>query len=158
MEELIPLLEREGLTMSIEAHPGDFIEGGDETVDLLRSLGSAHVRYLFCAPHTFHLGGDMVAMLRYAAPILAHVHVADSFDHTRPLRYILNPPDTGARIHQHLNIGEGEIAWELFFRTLSEIGFDGIITSSVFAWQEEAVASSHLMRERIEQYVSRYFP
>jgi myo-inositol catabolism protein IolH len=156
MDELIPVLEREGLTMSVEAHPGDFIEKGDETVDLLGSLGSAHVRYLFCAPHTFHLGNDMVAMLQYAAPVLAHVHVADTFDHTQPLRYILNPAGSTARIHQHLNIGEGEIDWEAFFRTLSAIGFDGILTSSVFAWQEKAIESSRFMRERIEYFRHKY--
>jgi myo-inositol catabolism protein IolH len=154
MDVLIPILECEGITMSLEAHPGDFIENGDATVDLIRALDSPNVRYLFCAPHTFHLGPDMGAMLRYAAPLLAHVHVADTFDHTQPLRYILNPAGSTVRIHQHLNIGEGEIDWDAFFKTLRAIEFDGIMTSSVFAWHEKAVESARFMRERIAHYLS----
>lgn len=156
MEELIPILEREGITMSLEAHPGDFIENGDATVDLIHALDSPNVRYLFCAPHTFHLGTDIVAMLRYAAPILAHVHVADTFDHTQPLRYIMNPAGSTVRIHQHLNIGEGEIDWDTFFKTLGSINFDGIMTSSVFAWPEKAVESARFMREKIAHFRSKY--
>jgi myo-inositol catabolism protein IolH len=157
MEQLLPILEREGLTMSIEAHPGDFEETNSGAVALIRSLNSPHVRYLYCAPHTFHLGSDVAAMLREAAPVLAHVHVADTLDHTRPLRFIFNPPVEGLRVHQHLNIGEGEVNWDAFFATLHEIGFDGIITSSVFAWQERAVESSRFMFERINAYVDRYW-
>lgn len=156
MEELIPILEREGITMSVEAHPGDFIENGDAAVDIIGTLGSPNVQYLFCAPHAYHLGNDIVAMLQYAAPVLAHVHVADTFDHTKPLRYILNPAGSAVRIHQHLNIGEGEIDWDLFFKTLRAIGFDGILTSSVFAWQEKAVESSRFMLERIQHFLSTY--
>jgi myo-inositol catabolism protein IolH len=157
MDELIPLLEREGVTMSIEAHPGDFIEDNSSAVDLLRSLQTPHIRYLFCAPHTFHLGPDVEAMLRYAAPILAHVHLADTLDHTKPLRYILNPPSPSIRIHQHLNIGEGEINWPLFFQTLHDIGFEGILTSAVFAWQDRAVESCAFMAREIARYVERYW-
>lgn len=157
MDQLLPVLERSGLTMSIEAHPGDFEESNGGAVALIRSLNSPHVRYLYCAPHTFHLGADVAAMLREAAPVLAHVHVADTLDHTRPLRFIFNPPMEGLRIHQHLNIGEGEVDWDAFFSTLSAIAFDGIVTSAVFAWQERAVESSRLMFERISAYVDRYW-
>ena len=157
MDQLLPVLERSGLTMSIEAHPGDFEETNGGAVALIRALNSPRVRYLYCAPHTFHLGTDLAAMLREAAPVLAHVHVADTLDHTRPLRFIFNPPLDGLRVHQHLNIGEGEVDWDAFFSTLHAIAFDGILTSAVFAWQERAVASSRLMFERINAYVDRYW-
>lgn len=157
MDQLLPVLERTGLTMSIEAHPGDFEESNGGAVALIRSLNSRHVRYLYCAPHTFHLGSDVAAMLREAAPILAHVHVADTLNHTRPLRFIFNPPMDGLRVHQHLNIGEGEVDWDAFFSTLHAIAFDGIVTSAVFAWQERAVESSRLMFERITAYIDRYW-
>lgn len=157
MDQLLPALERSGLTLSIEAHPGDFEESNSGAVALIRSLNSPQVRYLYCAPHTFHLGTDVAAMLREAAPVLAHVHVADTLDHTRPLRFIFNPPVSGLRVHQHLNIGEGEVDWDAFFSTLHTIAFDGILTSAVFAWQERAVESSRLMFQRISAYVDRYW-
>jgi myo-inositol catabolism protein IolH len=68
------------------------------------------------------------------------------------LRYIVNPPGSTARIHQHLDIGQGEVDWETFFATLRSLQFDGIMTACVFAWEERARESSLFMREQIEQY------
>jgi myo-inositol catabolism protein IolH len=158
MEELLPIFEAEQLPLHIEAHPDDFVEENNLAVDMIRSVNSPWVKYLYCAPHTFHLGEDVAAMLRYAAPVLAHVHVADSFNHKRGWRYILNPAGTPARIHQHLDIGAGEVDWEAFFGTLAEIDFDGIMTSQVFAWDgERALQSSRFMLGKMQEYVDKYW-
>ena len=56
MEELLPIFEREGIQLILEAHPDDFIEDGRAAVDLVRGIDSPGVGYVFCAPHTFHHG------------------------------------------------------------------------------------------------------
>lgn len=158
MEELVPIFEREGLPCHLEAHPDDFIEDNNLGVDVIRAIGSPYMKYLYCAPHTFHLGDDLAGMIRYAAPVLAHVHVADSFNHKLGWRYVMNPPGGTTRIHQHLNLGEGEVDWEVFFQTLAEVGFDGIMTSQVFAYtSDKAIPSSRFMRERLQHYVDKYW-
>ncbi|MGS9202814.1 sugar phosphate isomerase/epimerase IolH, partial [Salmonella enterica subsp. enterica serovar Infantis] len=43
MEDLLPIVEREGLRIEIQSHPWDFCELTDETVDLVPSLRSDHV-------------------------------------------------------------------------------------------------------------------
>ncbi len=151
MEELLPIFEREGIRLNLEAHPDDFIERNREAIDLVRGIDSPIVGYVFCAPHTYYLGDDIAAMIADAAPVLAQVHVADVLDHraSSGLRYIVNPPGSTARVHQHLDIGQGEVDWDAFFGALRAIGFDGIVTSCVFAWEERAVDSSRLMFERI---------
>ncbi len=157
MEELLPIFEMNKLPLHIEAHPDDFVEQNNLAVDMIRSINSPWIRYLYCAPHTFYLGDDIGEMLRYAAPVLAHVHVADSFNHKRGWRYILNPPGTPARIHQHLDIGMGEVDWDTFFKTLAEIGFDGILTSQVFCWDgDRALESSRFMLKKIQEYLDKY--
>lgn len=158
MEQVLPLLEREGIALSLEPHPGDFVEGNDVAVDMIRSLNSQHVRYLYCAPHTFHLGEDVGEMIRYAAPVLDQVHLADTLDHRRSsgLRYIVNPLGATVRVHQHLNIGEGEVDWDAVFGTLDEIGFEGILTSCVFAWEERAIESARQMLESIRGYLAAH--
>lgn len=155
LEELLPIFEREGIALHLEPHPDDFVEHNEPAVDLVRAIDSPGVRYLFCTPHTFHLGSDVVSMIRYAAPVLTHVHVADVFDHraSSGLRYIVNPPGSPARVHQHLDIGQGEVDWDGVFGTLHEIGFDGILTACVFAWEERAVESSRFMLAEIERRV-----
>jgi len=86
------------------------------------------------------------------------VHIADSFDHraSSGLRYIVNPPGSSARIHQHLDIGQGEVDWDVFFRTLTEVNFDGIATVCVFAWEERARESSRHNLEQIRRYLTKY--
>jgi len=157
MEELLPLFEREGIQLNLEAHPDDFIERNTEAVDLVRAIDSPLVRYVYCTPHTFHLGDDIGAMIRYAAPVLAQVHIADVLNHraSSGLRYIVNPPGSTARVHQHLDIGQGEVDFEACFDALRRIDFDGILTACVFAWEERAVESSRFMFERIRSYLDR---
>ena len=158
MEELVPIFEKEKLHCHIEAHPDDFIEDNNLAVDIIQNINSPMIKYLYCAPHTFHLGEDIAEMIRYAAPVLAHVHVADTFNHNLSWRYVMNPPGLTTRIHQHFNIGEGEVDWDAFFGTLAKIGFDGIMTSQVFAYMpDKAIDSSQWMRRKIEEYVEKYW-
>lgn len=144
MEELLPIFEREGIELRLEPHPDDFVENGHTAVQMIRGINSPLVSFLFCAPHTFHQGGDVGGIMEDAGDLLTHLHVADSWDHraSSGLRYILNPPGTAARIHQHLDIGEGEVPWDEFFGTLEKLRFDGIMTVCVFAWEERARESS----------------
>ena len=101
---------------------------------------------------------DMAAMLKEAAPVLHHVRVADTYNHkaSSQLRYIVNPPGSNVRVHQHLDIGQGEIDWDLFFKTLGEIKFDGVLSSCVFAWEDRAEDSSRFMRTEIQRYLDKY--
>ena len=158
LEELLPIFEREGVRLVLEPHPDDFIEDGVAGVNMVRGINSELVSFLYCAPHTFHQGGDLAAVMRHAGPLLTQLHLADTFDHraSSGLRYIVNPPGPTARVHQHLDIGQGEVDWDLFFRTLSEVGFDGIATVCVFAWEERAEESARFNLARVEEYVAKY--
>jgi myo-inositol catabolism protein IolH len=153
LEELLPIFEREGIQLRLEPHPDDFIEDGREAVDMIRGINSPNVSFLYCAPHTFHMGGDMAGIMEYAGDLLTHLHVADSLDHraSSGLRYIVNPPGSTCRVHQHLDIGQGEVDWDLFFGTLERLEFDGIMTACVFGWEERAHDSSRFMREEMER-------
>ncbi|MFL6270029.1 MAG: sugar phosphate isomerase/epimerase family protein [Actinomycetes bacterium] len=158
LEELLPVFEREGVQLRLEPHPDDFVENGHEALSLIRGIDNDLVSFLYCAPHTFHQGGDMEAIMRDAGPLLTQLHIADSFDHraSSGLRYILNPPGTPARIHQHLDIGQGEVDWDLFFATLADLKFDGIATVCVFAWEERAEESSRFNLDKIREYVAKH--
>jgi myo-inositol catabolism protein IolH len=144
MEELLPVFEREGIHLALEPHPDDFIEDGLAAVRLIQGIDSPNVSFVYCAPHTFHQGGDMAAIMRAAGPLMTIVHVADCFDHraSSGLRYITNPPGNTVRVHQHLDIGQGEVPWDTFFDTLGELRFDGTMTVCVFAWEDRARDSS----------------
>jgi myo-inositol catabolism protein IolH len=165
LEELLPVFEAEGVQLRLEPHPDDFVEDGRVAVDMIRGIDSELVSFLYCAPHTFHQsakpGGDAAGIMHYAGDLLTHLHVADSFDHraSSGLRYILNPPGS-TRIHQHLDIGQGEVDWDGFFGTLGRLGFgageQNIMTVCVFAWEDRAEDSCRVNRERIETYTKEW--
>ena len=156
MEELLPVFEREGIHLKLEPHPDDFVEDGKVAIDMVRGVNSDLVSFLYCAPHTFHQGGNMAEIMEYAGDLLTHLHVADSFDHraSSGLRYIVNPPGSTARVHQHLDIGQGEVNWDDFFTTLGRLRFDGIMTVCVFAWEERAEESARFNLEQIQKHTS----
>jgi myo-inositol catabolism protein IolH len=149
MEELLPVFEREGVRLVLEPHPDDFIEDGRAAIDLIRGIDRDLVSFLYCAPHTFHQGGDIAGIMRYAGPLLTQVHIADSFDcrASSGLRYIVNPPGSTARVHQHLDIGQGEVDWDAFFGTLGDLQFGGIATVCVFAWDN---------LRQVQQYLAKH--
>jgi myo-inositol catabolism protein IolH len=166
MEELLPVFEAESVQLRLEPHPDDFVEDGKVAIDMIRGINSPLVSFLYCAPHTFHQGADtgaeMVEIMEYAGPLLTQLHVADSFNHkgSSGLRYITNPPGNAVRVHQHLNIGQGEVDWDLFFATLRKLGFgdreDTIMTSCVFAWEDKAEESTRFQRRTIDEYVGNW--
>lgn len=155
MEELLPVLEREGIRLVLEPHPDDWEEDGKRAVDLVRGINSDHVSFLYCTPHTFHQGNDVDGILDRAGALTTMCHLADAYDHTASsgLRYIVNPPGSQVTVHQHLDMGQGEVDFDAFFAALERNGFDGILTSCVFAWEDRAEESSRFMLERISSYL-----
>jgi len=151
MDDVVPFLEKKCVTMAIDPHPGDFVEDGITTLRLLRKIGSPYVKFLYSAPHSFFMGGNIREIMRCAANDMVIVRVADTYDHRVPVRYIVNPPGAQVAVHQHLNIGEGELDWSLFFASLAEAGYDGPLCVSVFAWPDRVENSADLMHERILQ-------
>jgi myo-inositol catabolism protein IolH len=154
MEDLAGDFERYGIHLNLEAHPYDFSERNDDVVQIIRGLNLPWVNYVFCAPHAFHLSdgaGDISRMMGVAGDRMQHLHIADCFNHKANVgnRYIINPPGVDARIHQHNEIGNGDIAWDEFFGTLREIAFDGIATVCVFGWEENADDIHRRMLERV---------
>jgi myo-inositol catabolism protein IolH len=158
IEELLPVFERESIRLTLEPHPDDFIEEGYEAINMIRGINHPQVSYLYCAPHTFHHGNDAPGLIKHAGDLLTHVHLADTFDHTASsgLRYIINPPGSAARIHQHLDIGQGEVDFDALFGALRDNNFDGTLTSCVFAWEDRARESSVFMRRKIDEYLSSW--
>ena len=96
MEELLPIIEREGIDLLIDPHPDDFVEDGLEAIRVIRGLNSPNVGMVFVACHSFHMGHPMREVMRAGKDLIRLVHVADTMDHhaSHGLRYISNPRAT----------------------------------------------------------------
>lgn len=155
LEELAPVFEGYGIRLNMEAHPYDFVERHDDAYAIVRGANLPWLGYEYCCPHTFHLSdgaGDVERMLTLCAPKLREVHVADSFNHRANdgNRYIINPPGVDARVHQHNEIGQGEVPFDRIFDTLRKVGFDGVLSVCVFGWHERADEINRRMLSRLQ--------
>ena len=161
MEELLPIIEREGLDVLIDPHPDDFVEDGLDAIRVIRGLNSPHVGMVFVACHSFHMGHPMREVMRAGKDLIRLVHVADTMNHhaSHGLRYISNPPGNAARVHQHLRIGAGDVDWDDFFGGLAEIGFldrdDTIMCNSVFAEDENADEMARYQLTTMHDHIAR---
>lgn len=159
MEELLPILEREGVRLNIDPHPDDFVEDGLEAWRVIRGLNSSAVGFVYVASHTFHYGDRASTLLPEIGDRLGAVYTADTFDHRRShgLRYISNPPGNAARVHQHLQIGAGDVDWVELFDTLRSTGYlarpDALIVSNVFAEDERADEVSRFQLQKLRELI-----
>lgn len=160
MDELLPVLEREGVALVLEPHPDDFVEDGLDAVGLVRGLNHASVSFLYCTPHAFHQRDSATEIIAAAGELVTYVHLADAFDHTAShgLRYITNPPGNPVRVHQHMEVGRGEVDYDEVFAALAGVGFDGVVSSCVFGFEEDARAISERQRDAAVGLVERHFP
>jgi myo-inositol catabolism protein IolH len=161
LQGLVPILEREGVRASFEPHPGDFLEDSHSAVDVLKGIGSEKIGYLYCCPHTFILGEDPGVMIEYAAGLLNHVHIADTYKQEKivvgyaPMGYAnmlrVSEYEGVMNAHLHLVPGRGEVDFDQIFRTLKRVGYEGAVSAIPFETERpgEAAAESLTM---IRQY------
>lgn len=154
MDELAPVFEKYDIKLDMEAHPYDFVELHDPALHLVRSINKPWIGYEYCCPHTFHLSdgaGDVDRMIKTAAPWLHEVHIADTLNHRANdgNRYIVNPPGVDARVHQHAEMGKGEVPFDTVFKALHEIDFDGLFSVCVFGFHERADDANRAILERL---------
>ena len=159
MDELLPVLEREGVQLVLEPHPDDFIEDGLDAVGMILGLNREGVGFLYCTPHTFHQGHAPAEIIAAAGDKVQYVHLADAFDHTAShgLRYITNPPGNPVRVHQHMEVGRGDVDHDEVFAALASVGFDGVVSSCVFGFEEDARAISERQRDAAVALVDKHF-
>lgn len=160
MEELLPLLEKEGMRLNFDPHPDDFVEDGLEAWRVIRGLNDDRVGFVYVASHTFYYGDRADSLVPELGERLRAVYCADTFDHRRShgLRYISNPPGNAARIHQHLAIGDGDVDFPGLFALLRDQGFphreDTLLVSNVFAEDERADEVSRAQLAAIKELLA----
>jgi myo-inositol catabolism protein IolH len=160
MEELVPIIEKEGINVFIDPHPDDFVENGLAAWRVIRGINSKNFGMVYVASHTFHMGNQPLEIMGTVGSRIGIVHVSDTMDHnaSNGLRYITNPPGNAVRVHQHLTMGDGDVNFDEFFNGLKSIGFldnpRSVMCSSVFAENSNAREVAIFQREEMEKRIA----
>ncbi|MEH3034444.1 MAG: TIM barrel protein [Aeromicrobium erythreum] len=136
LERVAELGERHGVTFVIENlntavdHPGTPFARAADTLALVRAVGSPHLRMNLDLYHAQIGEGNLVELVRAAAPYLGEVQVADVPGRCEP--------------------GTGEVRWSFVARALADAGYDGVVAMEAFA-SEPGVAGSERALERFRE-------
>jgi myo-inositol catabolism protein IolH len=57
-----------------------------------------------------------------------------------------------------MEIGRGDVDFDELFSALAAIGFDGVLTTCVFGWDDQARGSGVRMLDAIRELVTKHFP
>lgn len=126
LERIAGLAETHGVTYVIENlntavdHPGTPFARAADTLALVRAVGSPHLRMNLDLYHAQIGEGNLVELIREAAPYLGEVQVADVPGRCEP--------------------GTGEVRWPFVARALADAGYDGVVAMEAWASGDSDVA------------------
>lgn len=132
LEQLLPVAERLGVTLTVEAVPYGFIETAAQALAFAAETGMDDLKLTVDCANVFFAGSDPADDLRAAASAVAVVHISDTWR---------------AR-WAHTQIGTAEVDLEAFAAAVEEIDFAGP-TVYELADQEDPAPRFKADRERL---------
>jgi hydroxypyruvate isomerase len=121
LERVAELAERHDVTYVLENlntavdHPGTPFARAADTLALVRAVGSPHLQMNLDLYHAQIGEGNLVDLVREAAPFVREVQVADVPGRCEP--------------------GTGEVRWPFVARALADAGYDGVVAME--AWSSD---------------------
>jgi len=105
-------MAQNGIRLLIEAlnannFPGYYLSNTQQSVDLIKEVGSDNLRVLYDAFHMQSMEGDLTTSIRANLPYIGHIQIADNPGRHEP--------------------GTGDIDFENLLRIIDEAGYDGWI-------------------------------
>jgi hydroxypyruvate isomerase len=110
----------ENLNTAVD-HPGTPFARAEDTLALVRAVDSPYLRMNLDLYHAQIGEGNLIELIRRAAPYVGEVQVADVPGRCEP--------------------GTGEVAWPTIARALAETGYDGVVALEAFASQPGGAGS-----------------
>lgn len=115
LQAAVPLLEENGMTAIVELlnstvdHPDYFLNTVEDGMDMIRRVGSPHVKLLLDIYHVQVMQGNLIQRIRSSYAETGQYHFADVPGRHEP--------------------GTGEINFRNVFRVIHELGYRGFITA-----------------------------
>jgi sugar phosphate isomerase/epimerase len=134
-ERIAPL----GVRIAVEPEPGHFVGG---LADWERLRGATSLPDLGLALDVGHV------------PCTERISPADAIRRYAPALRTVHLDDTRGGVHEHLQIGDGEIDWPEVMRALAESGFTGIASVELSRHSHAAPEAARVALERLTAAMS----
>lgn len=113
LKRLAAIAEKEDICLVIEPlntikdHKGYFLDSSQVAFDIVKSVGSTHIKVLYDVYHMQIMEGNIIECLKNNIDYIGYIHIADVPGRHEP--------------------GTGELNYENIFKTLDELNYDGVI-------------------------------
>lgn len=121
LNEILPIAEKENVTILVEPEPGLLIENSQQFINFIKNFDSKHIGLNFDIGHFFCVGEDPSEAVYRLSEYIRHVHLEDI---------------AASRKHNHLMLGEGAIDISHVLESLKDVGYDGFVTIELYPYQE----------------------
>jgi hydroxypyruvate isomerase len=118
LKELAPIVERENITLVLEAlntkvdHVGNFLCNTKTSAELVEMVNSLNIKILYDIYHMQIMEGDIITTLRNYIDRIAYIHIADIPGRHEP--------------------GTGEINYNNVIKALNVLKFEGVVGFELF--------------------------
>jgi hydroxypyruvate isomerase len=141
LERIAALGEQHDVTFVLENlntevdHPGTPFARAADTLELVKAVDSPHLRMNLDLYHAQIGEGNLIELVRRAAPYLGEVQVADVPGRCEP--------------------GTGEVRWSNVAQALAETGYDGVVAMEAFASEPGTTGSDTALDRFREAFTPR---
>jgi len=118
-DEIIPLAEREGLTLAVEPVFGHLVHDYYTLQELLQHYPLDCLCVNFDPSHGILYGNDTAWAIRQLGPKIVHVHLKDA---------VGKPGGLPGETFEFPLLGEGQVPWKDMMQSLEAIGYAGCTT------------------------------
>ncbi|WP_226037863.1 hydroxypyruvate isomerase family protein [Aquibacillus saliphilus] len=131
LKACVPILEQENITLMVEPlnlevdHPGYFLSESEEAFDIIKQVGSKHIKILYDIYHQQITEGNIIATIEKNIDLIGHFHAAGT-----PGRHELD---------------NGELNYNQIFHAIDQTGYQGYVGLEYFPKGDPAVGLKRLL-------------
>ncbi len=139
IEEVVPALQKRGVTLLIEPEPDLLLETTDDYLRFMKHIPWPEVRLNLDVGHLFCVGEEPVQCIHRLSSHIGHVHLEDI---------------PAGRQHIHTQFGDGAMDIHAILDALQETGYDGWVTVELYPYENNPVETACRAREYLKQWES----
>jgi sugar phosphate isomerase/epimerase len=119
LSEVIPVAEKNNVTLLIEPEPGLLIENSSQFLNFMSRFNTKYLSLNFDVGHFFCAGERPDKLIKTLADFISHIHLEDI---------------AASREHKHLIPGRGAIDLKKVFDAISDINYKNYITIELYPY------------------------